>query len=77
MVVILLKGPKMPFFGNLQKHVPTVFQMPMYGVIYTALSPSITNMSKQNNDNMSSFFKLQFCDCVVFGVPRFLGCIHL
>ena len=21
MVVILLKGPKMPFFGNLQKHV--------------------------------------------------------
>ena len=51
--------------------------MAMYGVLYTALSPSITNMSKQNNHNMSSFFKLQFCDRVVFGVPRFLGCIHL
>ena len=49
----------------------------MYGVLYTALSPSITNMSKQNNHNMSSFFELQFCDRVVFGVPWFLGCIHL
>ena len=46
-------------------------------VLHTALSPSITNTSKQNNHNMSSFFKSQFCDRVVFGVPRFLGCIHL
>ena len=30
MVVILLKGPKMPFFGNLQKHVLKVYLNTIY-----------------------------------------------